>query len=119
VLQNYPYLCLCYFGFQHIIIHVLHLFMGRNQSPSEFSVPTQIFFYVEFRKADVVASVPPSSPTSSVAKTIYQMHVSTFFIFKRVGHFAYDCTAKQRSHTSLDNVQAGTQLSYTCSTSLH
>jgi hypothetical protein len=43
---------------------------------------------------------------------------SGFFIFKRVRHFACDHTAAQQSHTSLDSVQAGTQLSYSCSSSL-
>jgi hypothetical protein len=68
MVQNSPYLCLCYLGFgallpahhhlHAIIIHALHSLMGRNECPTEFSVYSEIFCDVEFCEADVVASIP-------------------------------------------------------------
>jgi hypothetical protein len=42
----------------HIVIYVLHLVMGRNQSPSKFCVKSQMFCNVEFYKVNIVASIP-------------------------------------------------------------
>jgi hypothetical protein len=45
------------------------------------------------------------------------MHVSIFFICKRVRHLAM--TATQHSHTNLKGVQVETQSSYSSSSVLH
>jgi hypothetical protein len=63
--------------------------------------------------------VHDSSPTSSFAEAMYRMHVSVSVVFKLVRHFAYDHTATQQSHTSLDSVQVGMHLSYCSSSLLH
>jgi hypothetical protein len=42
----------------HTVIHVLHLLMGRNQSPSKFCVHSKYFCNVEFYKMDIIASNP-------------------------------------------------------------
>jgi hypothetical protein len=46
------------------------------------------------------------------------MHVCVSFICKCVRYFNYDHTATQQSHTSLENVQAGTWSSYSSSSLL-
>jgi hypothetical protein len=45
-----------------------------------------------------------STLTIFIAESVYEMHVSVFFICKHVRYFGYDHTATQHSHASLDSV---------------
>jgi hypothetical protein len=95
-----------------IIVHIQHLLMGRNKSSSEFCAHSQMFCNLEFVKWILLLVLHHSSPTISIAETIYRMHVGIFFICKIVRHFNCRHTATQHSHSSLDSVQEGTSSSY-------
>jgi hypothetical protein len=45
-----------------VTVHVLHLLVGRNQSPSKFCVCSQKFCNVEFCKVDIILSIPLQTP---------------------------------------------------------
>jgi hypothetical protein len=57
-------------------------------------------------------------PTSSIAEAVYEMHVDIFLIRKHVRYFDYDDIVTRHSHTSLDNMQAGSWSSYSSSSFL-
>ena len=68
-----------------LIVHIFQSLMGRNQSPSESCVQTQMFPVVG--NVSMFTLFHNSSPTISIAEIIYKMHVGMFFICKSVGHF--------------------------------
>jgi hypothetical protein len=43
---------------QAIVAHVLHLLMGRNQSPSKSYIHSQMFYNMEFCEVDIIAGIP-------------------------------------------------------------
>lgn len=72
------------------VLHYLHLFVGKDQSPLEFWVHSQVSWDVEFCEPDVTASFPPHYPYHVCCRN---MHVSIFFSEFRPPHH----TATQNS----------------------
>jgi hypothetical protein len=74
-------------------VHVVYSLVGRNQSPSEFPMHSEMFHGV-----DTFADTHNSNPTISIAETVYEMLVCVFNMCKCVRHINYDGAETQHSH---------------------
>jgi hypothetical protein len=79
-----------------ITVQILHSLVGRNILKCFMMWSSAVWI--------LLLVFHHSSPTISIAKTVYQMYVGIFFIYKCLRHSEYNHMETQHSHTSLDSV---------------